>query len=55
MVDLPDPKPVEDIRHKCLKPHILDTSDKFRRLEVLVSRIAAPLAEVVDEVPLRFN
>ena len=51
VVDLPDTKPVKNIGHERLETHVLDTGDELSRLEVLVRRVAAPLSEVVDEVP----
>jgi len=50
MVDLLDTKPVQDVRHERLEPHVLHPCDELGRLEVLVSRIATSFAEVIHEV-----
>jgi hypothetical protein len=51
MIDLLYPEPVEDVGHECLEPHVLHASDELSRLEILVSRVTAPFAEVVNKVP----
>ena len=51
VVDLLDPKPVQDVGHERLEAHVLHASDKLGRLEILIGRIAATLAQVVYKIP----
>ena len=50
VVDLPDAQPVQDVRHERLEAHVLHACNQFRCTEVLVRRVAAALAEVVDQI-----
>jgi len=50
-IDFLDSQPVKYVRHQSLEPAVLDACDELGRFEVLVGRVAAPFAEVVNEVP----
>lgn len=51
IIDLPNPHPMQHIRHERLEPHVLHARDELRRAEIFVCRVAVAFAEVVDEVP----
>ena len=50
VVDLLDPKPVQDVRHERLEAHVLHACNELRRLEVLVRGVASALTKVVHQV-----
>jgi hypothetical protein len=50
IVDLLDAQPVQDVRHEHLKAHVLHARNQFCCTEVLVRRVAAAFAEVVDQI-----
>ena len=43
-------QPVQNIRHQCLEPHILNTSNQLCALEVFVCRVSPSLSEVIHKV-----
>ncbi len=52
VVDLLNTEPVQDVGHESLEAHVFDARDLLRRLEILIGRIATPLAKIVDQVPM---
>lgn len=42
---------MQNIRHESLEPHVFDTRDQLCRLEILIGRISAALAQVVHKIP----
>ena len=41
---------MQDIWHQSLESHILHTCNHLCRFEILVSRIAAPFTEIINQV-----
>lgn len=47
IIDLLDPKPMQDVWHKPLESHILHACDELCRFEIFVRRVTAPFPKVV--------
>ena len=50
IINLPNPQPMQHVRHQRLEPHVLHARNELRRLEVLVRGVASALTKVVHQV-----